>query len=311
MISTPTVLVLGAGASYPYGFPTAAELKVAICSAFSNPDTAASRLIAGDHSKHTRSEIFAFREAFLRSGQPSIDAFLERRSEFLELGKLAIAYCLMPFEDESMLYRDFRGGNWYEHLAVKLNSSFTEFAQNKLSIITFNYDRSLEHYLFNALQHFHGKSPEECAKRLRKIPIIHVYGQLGRTAYPDAESLPYEPHRNNVARIERAAAGITLLHESKPDLKEAHRLLAAAHRICILGFGYHELNLKRLWLSRPAYNQRPVLEHSRVCHATAKGLIGDEITHAHNTTYEALLLQSLQLEDADNLEVLRRHRILD
>ena len=97
MITTPTVLVLGAGASCPYGFPTAKELKNRICEVFSNPDVI-SRLAKGlDRSSD---QFVEFREAFWKSGTSSVDAFLEARPEFLAVGKLAIAYCLIPFENE-------------------------------------------------------------------------------------------------------------------------------------------------------------------------------------------------------------------
>jgi hypothetical protein len=152
VITTPTVLVLGAGASYPYGFPTAKGLKELICDAFASPTTRATLLLSDEsddlkYSPPSAEEFFQFREAFLKSGQPSVDAFLEHRPNFLRVGKLAIAHCLIPFEDEAKLYRPdlSRGGNWYEYLSVKLSSSFEQFGDNKLSIITFNYDRSVEH----------------------------------------------------------------------------------------------------------------------------------------------------------------------
>ena len=75
-----------------------------------------------------------------------IDAFLTVGQSF-NVGKLAIAYCLMLFEDETKLYQpdgDLRGGNWYAYLVGKLDLTFEEFGNNKLSIVTFNYDRSLE-----------------------------------------------------------------------------------------------------------------------------------------------------------------------
>jgi hypothetical protein len=204
VITTPTVLVLGAGASYPYGFPTAKELKGLICETFSHREAPASRLL-GDNSDYSPDEFFGFREAFLKSGQPSVDAFLERRPSFLGVGKLAIAYCLIPFEDEAKLYRpDFlRGGDWYEYLSVKLSSSFEEFGNNKLSIITFNYDRSLEQYLLNSLVNLHGRTFDECAKTLAKIPIIHVYGQLGEHPYPQKGCYEYRPHREQFINVAR------------------------------------------------------------------------------------------------------------
>jgi hypothetical protein len=181
VITTPTVLVLGAGASCPYGFPTAKGLKELIRDAFASPKTRATLLLSNesDDLKYTppvAAELVQFREAFLKSGQPSVDAFLERRPNFLRVGKLAIAYCLIPFEDGAKLYAPdlSRGGDWYEYLSVKLNSSFEQFGDNKLSIITFNYDRSVEHYLLNSLINLHGKNFDECAKALAQIPIVHV-----------------------------------------------------------------------------------------------------------------------------------------
>lgn len=119
MITTPTVLVLGAGASCPYGFPTAKELKNRICEVFSNPDVI-SRLAKGlDRSSD---QFVEFREAFWKSSTSSVDAFLEGRPEFLDVGKLAIAYCLIPFENEPDLYSPPPGdGDWYLYLSERLN----------------------------------------------------------------------------------------------------------------------------------------------------------------------------------------------
>lgn len=94
MITTPTVLILGAGASCPYGFPTAKQLRNDICEAFASRDTPASRLL-GDNAAPTE-KFLEFREAFWKSGTSSVDAFLKGRSEFLDVGKFAIAYCLIP-----------------------------------------------------------------------------------------------------------------------------------------------------------------------------------------------------------------------
>jgi hypothetical protein len=93
MITTPTVLILGAGASYPYGFPTAKELEELICEQFKSQETRAS-LVLSNESNYSGQQFFEFKEAFLRSPL-SIDAFLQRRPDFLDVGKLAIAYCLI------------------------------------------------------------------------------------------------------------------------------------------------------------------------------------------------------------------------
>ena len=250
-------MVLGAGASYPYWFPTAKELKNRICEAFSDPNTAGSRLLGGRNA----SQFVEFREAFWKSGVPSVEAFLERRTEFLEVGKLAIAYCLIPYEHEANLYHPReQAGDWYEYLSGKLNASFDEFGNNKLSIITFNYDRSLEHYLFTSLRSLHGRSIDDCLEKLAKVPIIHVFGQLGTIQYPQRGCREYLPLGGDEGKVRDAvldaAAGITLLHQEASDLNEARKLLGAAERVCFLGFGYHPLNLSRLTLEDSADRRR-------------------------------------------------------
>jgi hypothetical protein len=93
--------------SYRFGFGGGSKLSLRI----------------SDGKGYSPDGFFRFREAFWKSGQPSVDAFLEWRPDFIAIGKLAIAYCLLPFEDESKLFTPpgNRGGDWYEYLSVKLN----------------------------------------------------------------------------------------------------------------------------------------------------------------------------------------------
>src|SRR5205823_5571052 len=51
--------------------------------------------------------------------------------------------------------------------------------RSQLRIVTFNYDRSLEHFLFNAIGHTHNLDEGSTAEIIGKLPIVHVYGQLG------------------------------------------------------------------------------------------------------------------------------------
>ena len=308
MITTPTVLVLGAGASYPYGFPTAKDLKQSICNTFSREGLPA--IFRSEDCTFAPEQFFEFREAFLKAGQPSVDAFLERRQNFLGVGKLAIAFCLMPFENEENLYHPnpHRGGDWYEYLSEKLNSSFEEFGNNKLSIITFNYDRSLEHYLLNSLIHLHGKTHDECAEALDKIPIFHVYGQLGETPYPKKGSQQYRPDQQNHFRyVETAADGIKLYHEeAEAASRRARELLGGAKRICFLGFSYNPFNVARL-------KARGLLDLSTRVIGTTRGVVGGELDNAKGRLVEALaadvqLVRSVNSED--NLAILRDHMFL-
>lgn len=304
MITTPTVLVLGAGASCPYGFPIAGELKALICEAFSHPTAKACQFL-GENTEHSADKFFEFRDAFLKSGQSSVDAFLEHRPDLLDVGKLAIAYCLVPFEDEAKLYQpdESRGGNWYGYLWEKLNSRFEEIGENKLSVITFNYDRSLEHFLLNAFHYSHNREFDECAQTLAKIPIIHVYGQLSTCSYSSYPLQRYNQYRPEPDRLINvgAARGITLLHE-EAEVAAVRDVLRHAKRICFLGFGYHALNVARL-------NIGGSLDLSTTIMGTMCGLIGMEKQVAKNRVAEAIG-GDIHLGGEDSLGVLKENVFL-
>jgi len=187
----------------------------------------------------------------------------------------------------------------------KIRPSFDEFENNQLSIITFNYDRSLEHYLLNSLRNWHGKSVDECIEKFAKLPIIHVYGQLGTIPYPQRGCRQYLPlggdERKELDAVLDAARGITLLHEKESDLQEAHNLLTAAHRICFLGFSYHQLSLSRLAIDTRA--------GSKLIFGTARGMIGRELMAVQGRVRKTLG-SPISLADADNLKLLRQNLVL-
>lgn len=251
MIETPTVLVLGAGASMPFSFPSGRKL-VALISDMLNGDSPTVHLL--EKHGYEKEHIWGFRKNLVLSGRSSVDEFLEYRTDFLDVGKEAIAAALLSFERTASLFDVKKDNNWYQYLFGLLNTSFDEFDQNKLGIITFNYDRSLEQYLFTALQHAYNKNDEECAGKLNKIPIVHVHGKLGRLPWEATRYsiVPYDDvNRSNELGlyVGRGGKNIKIIHENiEEDLefRQAFELLIAAKRIFFLGFGFNETNLKRL-----------------------------------------------------------------
>jgi len=248
MITKPTVLILGAGASMPYRFPSGRELKEKIISRL-NPRTTGVLVNSLIGLGVTEACIRSFREELHYSGRPSVDAFLEHRSEFLEVGKLSITHTLIQHEAEEHLF-EIAGNeqNWYEYLFNKLNAKFDELDKNKLSIITFNYDRSLEYYLFRSIKSSYGKSEDECVIKLNKIPIIHVHGSLGALPWQGGVTRTYSPRLDQVdiRTISEQIKVIPETDETSPDFDKSYQLMKDAHRIYFLGFGYHEANLVRL-----------------------------------------------------------------
>jgi len=134
--------------------------------------------------------------------QPSVDAFLENRREFLELGKAAIAATLIPFESEGAFRRLYNNKylkdmNWYEYLFKQIGSTLDEYNKSQLSIITFNYDRSFEQFFFRALKSSFNLQDDDCLTYLNKIPVIHVHGKLGELGYVVSAGRHYNSQINS------------------------------------------------------------------------------------------------------------------
>lgn len=253
MIEVPTVLVLGAGASCPFGFPSGKELVRIIIQSLESTNILFIIL-----SKHGFEEdfILRFRDALLGAEPLSIDAFLEYRPDFEEIGKEAIAGSLLQFENlnkfQSMLINN--ENNWYRYLFNRLNTSFDSFDKNNLSVITFNYDRSFEHYLFNVLKGTYNKSNDECADRLKNIPIIHVHGSLGSLPWQESSisEVKYEIWKNERYRglaVKHGGENIIIVHnanEQTTEFQQAQELLTKAQIVYFLGFGFNKDNVRRL-----------------------------------------------------------------
>lgn len=250
MLEKKTVLILGAGASQPYGYPTGIELSHTLSRELIPGGNGHSRLKAlGGYS---REHIVEFREAFKFSGKNSVDAFLEHRTEYMEIGKAAMAAILVPQENPETLF-DYQN-SWLRCLYNNMNTSFEEFGKQPLSIITFNYDRTVEHFLFSSLKHSYGKSDEECRDALNAIPIIHLHGRLAYLPWqnPD-EGRPYDFNLDERA-IELGTKNIKIIHEDitgrDEDFSKAKALLAEAQQTFFLGFGYARMNLQRIGIDR-------------------------------------------------------------
>jgi hypothetical protein len=145
-VKNPTVFVIGAGASAPYNYP----LGLPLVNEVINRTTQHENMELYQYLGFSAQEMGAFSSAQARSGRHSVDAFLEHRTEFLEIGKAAIAHVLIERERPELLFAYPKGG-WLHYLFDKLNCPFERFGQNAVAFITFNYDRALEYFLFTCL----------------------------------------------------------------------------------------------------------------------------------------------------------------
>jgi len=248
MIETSTALLLGAGASMPYGFPSGEELMLKILEKIRpNSGKELFRVLLKFGFKPKDIDDFYF--GLKHSQKLSVDEFLERQQDYMEIGKIAITLTLSTYEKKDELFEQKSDKNWYRHLWSKLSDApFDKFDKNKLSIITFNYDRSIEHFLFTAMRALYKESEQDCATKLKKIPIIHVHGRLGALPWQNKNGRSYhhEINLDEVVKVSKQIRVITEKDATSQEFKKAHRILSSAEKVCILGFGYNPRNLRRL-----------------------------------------------------------------
>lgn len=241
MIQKETVFVLGAGASIPYNFPSGKTLVKAIIKHSYDEGTPFANLF----SRELRTR---FSEALNLSFAPSIDDFLEKRPEFMEIGKAAISAQLITKENPPYISRETKG-NWYELLWECMQAKVDDFSKNQVSFITFNYDRSLEFFLQRALINYFGIQKDKANEILDEIPIVHVHGMLGAFKKEQPFYRDYNPLLTEDI-IETSAKMIRVFHEKSLDADEikgkADLLFKKAWTICFLGFGYHPVNIQRI-----------------------------------------------------------------
>lgn len=122
-----------------------------------------------------------------------------------------------------------------------------------VSLIIFNYDRCIEHFLYCALQTHYGIGGKKAAELVACFDILHPYGVVG--------ALPWEK-RGHDATVEYGGepkSGVHLLGLAKgiKTFTEASSIdegmldairaaMSSGGRFIFLGFGFHELNMKLL-----------------------------------------------------------------
>jgi len=301
MIKKRVVLVLGAGASAPFKFPLGQGLKDEIVFKLNdkkNPYFKALNAIGFD-----RYIVEEFVNNLSFSGRNSVDEFLEFRNKFIDVGKAAIDLVLSKHENRQEL---FSKGDWYQYIYNMMNTSFDDFENNQISFITFNYDRSLEYYLNTALQNSYGVSQDESYAKLKNIPIVHLHGQLG--GYPSETSDIREfglPIIENQNFLEKVGKGIKIIHEHSEITKDkefatARTLIPKSTILLFLGFGYNEVNVKRLFEGLNKYPTR--------VYGTGFKLEPGEVSKVKNIFASLNIQIEIADKDTDILMYLRGHR---
>jgi len=313
MIEEETVFILGAGASCPYGYPSGRELRQEICSSFVSDSSAYFRAQGATHPEiHialNKAETFV--KKFHNSSTQSIDLFLARNPEFMVMGKWAIIFRIFAAEKKSKFREQMEHKNldWYSYLFERLTDDlvkkedYTRFGDdNKVSFISFNYDRSLEHFLYVSLLNSFSNIPVgEIKEQLNKHRIIHIFGQVAGLDWQELDN-KIEYGRDDID-IQRLADKLRIIYEKNenPVFEEAHELIRKAKRIFFLGFGYAKENLEILKIPE-------IIRDEQKIYGTALNFTKKEINSIQYTFPHRLLLSSyVHIKNMDSLGLLRKY----
>lgn len=300
-----TTLVLGAGASMAYGFPSGPRLRECIIAGLDEGEGQQKPLyLRLREAGYTQEALQVFLARLRNLPTYSIDRFLEANPPLREIGCFAIAAELVGYEVTDALLHP-SGGDWYQYLFNELLVG-QEYRAGWLRVLTFNYDRSLEQYLFNGLVDGLGWAPERAAPAVSTPNFIHLHGQLGDLPwwYQPPGSVPGREYSTvcNPAVIEQCVRSIKVIGDSELSeeaaFEDAHEILEESHVICFLWFAYDPKSLTRLRIAEFA--------EGRVICGTAHGLPQTRI----NATREAIPSIRLDARQQQILPYLERVGVL-
>lgn len=281
MIKESTTFIIGAGGSLPYGFPLGSGLREYIVLKFveqysslvkehlNNVGGAELRFI-----EQGKNELQEFSDQFFKS-DTSIDLFLTRNNEFENIGKKAIALKLLYDEMHSHFSEYMKlqprekdekyipNQNWYSYLFNEMTEEIRSFdeidmlLENKVKFITFNYDRSLEHFFYTRLvANFAKKSKEkqsQIAKLVQKFGFYHVYGRIGYLPWQITdEENQIDYGKYSYPNIEKAANQIRIMHTNERPSSEQEiiqKTIFNSKRVMFLGFAFAKENLDALGIN--------------------------------------------------------------
>ncbi|AKQ42127.1 hypothetical protein CP97_09010 [Aurantiacibacter atlanticus] len=281
MIRTKTTLVVGAGASCELQFPDGKDLLARIAAGFDSqrlggglesPDIVAMAAHIEAIAKQARVKKQLLQEAgqIIRSASrisSSIDAILEQHGDnplVLAVGKLAIAHytldaeakCPMGPEPRDPGDLPVRGTeNWLFQLSHAIVNGVPRAKADQcfdnLSIINFNYDRTVEHYLPWALHMAFGMSLTEArALVAEKLRIIHAYGTPGRLDWQTGDRAVAAWGETSPDDLAAVVEQIRTASERGAERGFKRQLLGEVvhgKRLVFLGFGFEPMNCAMLF----------------------------------------------------------------
>jgi hypothetical protein len=279
-----TVFVLGAAVSREVGFPLGGLLRDRVAEVLRarNRDDVVTYALLEGHGQAIWGAIDQLVAAL--PIHPSIDNLIEFHREnthLIHAAKVGIAAAILREERSSRLFQQLSDGrampleheNTYGRLLSLIirGCSRENLAEafERVTFVNFNYDRSLEFYLWRALNEHMGISGPEASELVAVIKVHHPYGSIGplfgQTSHGYGQRLDPLTLISIADSIRTFSEGID--SQSGLVIKEA---IAEAERLVFLGCAHHPQNMRLLAPKRPmraeavygtVYGPAPVDEH--------------------------------------------------
>jgi hypothetical protein len=241
-----TVFILGAGASHEFGYPLGSELKQRILDGIAPGNELFVEL---KNAGCTEVELARLRRGLVYGERDTIDDFIaahKRDPDLQSTCRKAIVLAISKCESEAKLFGS--GYHWYKRLLVFLRRHPRFMKREHFQFITFNYDRSLEHYLYRGLTHGGGELPENFVEEFLLENFYHIHGHVGFLDW----------HPSSVGHRREYALGMNreMINDIAPKIAtptegthlptELKASLQSADFVNIMGFGFHQSNLEKI-----------------------------------------------------------------
>jgi len=293
MLSSKTVFIVGAGASQEVGMPIGWELRDIIAQKLHMRFEHGHKFIGKGDTDILDRLHFGYKDALnsyldacalINGGigfSASIDDFIDIHrtdSKVAVCGKLAIAASILEKERQSNLYVDpsnihntidisFIQSTWYMAFFRMLSNQVPKGELGTLfknvTVICFNYDRCIEHFLVHAIARQYGIKREDAQSLVAKLRMYRPYGAVGDyfggVSFGSTSLPPLDAVITSLRTYTEQVEDNATLQAMKAAVLEARTLV-------FLGSAFHENNLTLL---RPLENTH---NEPKQIFATRKGI---------------------------------------
>jgi len=200
----------------------------------------------------------------------SIDRYLDHHSEddvMVKIGKMAIGRRIIKAEANSTLRlregasldmaeiykQNGQSPHWLNEIFLRLQEGVRrgniDQIFSNVTFICFNYDRAIEHYLYQAVKVFGNLSDDDTTAVMKNLKVYHPYGSLGPLPWQDADGgagIPYGAELNDHRSIQTIGESLRVFTETIEENDEINCIRNAvlnASKLVFVGFSFLQQNI--------------------------------------------------------------------